>query len=107
LPLFTNCREQSWNRKPDFREDDLSAIERIKGPVLEVERTPLQRRLNQVGKALVLAALVIVGVVFVLGLLRGEDLQLLFLTAVSLAVAAVPEGLPAVTPGSYQRLVPA
>lgn len=60
------------------------------------EQTPLQRRLNQVGKVLALAALVIVGVVFALGLLRGEDLEVMFLTAVSLAVAAVPEGLPAV-----------
>lgn len=60
------------------------------------EQTPLQRRLDQLGKVLALAALVIVGVVFALGLLRGEDLELMFLTAVSLAVAAVPEGLPAV-----------
>ena len=60
------------------------------------EQTPLQRRLNQVGKVLALAALVIVGIVFALGLLRGEDLEVMFLTAVSLAVAAVPEGLPAV-----------
>jgi len=60
------------------------------------EQTPLQRRLNQVGRVLALAALAIVGVVFVLGLLRGEDLEVMFLTAVSLAVAAVPEGLPAV-----------
>lgn len=60
------------------------------------EQTPLQRRLNHVGKVLALAAFVIVGVVFTLGVLRGEDLELMFLTAVSLAVAAVPEGLPAV-----------
>jgi P-type Ca2+ transporter type 2C len=60
------------------------------------EQTPLQRRMNQVGKVLALAALAIVGVVFVLGLLRGEDLEVMFLTAVSLAVAAVPEGLAAV-----------
>ena len=58
--------------------------------------TPLQRRMNQLGKVLALAALAIVGVVFVLGLLRGENLEVMFLTAVSLAVAAVPEGLPAV-----------
>jgi P-type Ca2+ transporter type 2C len=62
----------------------------------ESEQTPLQRRMNQVGKVLALAALVIVGVVFVLGLLRGENLEVMFLTSVSLAVAAVPEGLPAV-----------
>src|SRR5215204_2301456 len=60
------------------------------------EQTPLQRRLSQVGKVLALAALAIVGVVVALGLLRGEDLEVMFLTAVSLAVAAVPEGLPAV-----------
>src|SRR5215204_233797 len=60
------------------------------------DQTPLQRRMNQVGKVLALAALAIVGVVFVLGLLRGEDLEVMFLTAVSLAVAAVPEGLAAV-----------
>src|SRR5918994_1157719 len=60
------------------------------------DQTPLQRRLNHVGKVLVLAALALVGVVFTLGLLRGEDLEVMFLTAVSLAVAAVPEGLPAV-----------
>jgi P-type Ca2+ transporter type 2C len=60
------------------------------------EQTPLQRRLNQVGKVLAFAALAIVGVVFALGLLRGENLEVMFLTAVSLAVAAVPEGLPAV-----------
>jgi Ca2+-transporting ATPase len=60
------------------------------------EPTPLQRRLNQLGKGLAAVALFLVAVIFVLGLLRGEDLKLLFLTAVSIAVAAVPEGLPAV-----------
>ncbi|NOZ29425.1 MAG: cation-translocating P-type ATPase [Chloroflexi bacterium] len=60
------------------------------------EPTPLQRRLEQLGHGLAVAALVIVAVVFVLGVLRGEDLRLMFLTAISLAVAAVPEGLPAV-----------
>jgi Ca2+-transporting ATPase len=58
--------------------------------------TPLQQRLEQLGKGLVTLSLAIVGVIFVLGLLRGEDLKLMFLTAVSIAVAAVPEGLPAV-----------
>ena len=60
------------------------------------EATPLQKRLNRLGKQLALVALAIVSVVFVLGLLRGEDPELMFMTAVSMAVAAIPEGLPAV-----------
>jgi Ca2+-transporting ATPase len=63
---------------------------------VEAEPTPLQRRLEQLGRGLAMAALVIVAVVFALGLLRGENLRLMFLTAISMAVAAVPEGLPAV-----------
>jgi P-type Ca2+ transporter type 2C len=70
----------------------IAAMIQASGP----EQTPLQRRLNQVGRVLALAALAIVGVVFTIGVLRGENLELMFLTAVSLAVAAVPEGLPAV-----------
>jgi Ca2+-transporting ATPase len=62
----------------------------------EAEPTPLQRRLAQLGRGLAAAALAIVAVVFVLGLLRGEEARLMFLTAISMAVAAVPEGLPAV-----------
>ncbi len=60
------------------------------------EPTPLQRRLDNLGKTLALVALGIIAVVVVLGLFRGEDLELLFLTGISMAVAAVPEGLPAV-----------
>jgi Ca2+-transporting ATPase len=60
------------------------------------ERTPLQKRLDQLGKSLAIAALAIVVVVFLLGVLRGEDLRTMFLTGISMAVAAVPEGLPAV-----------
>ena len=70
----------------------------IAGMLQKVERepTPLQRRLAQLGKGLAIAALGIVAVVFFLGLLRGEEFSLMFLTAISMAVAAVPEGLPAV-----------
>ena len=58
--------------------------------------TPLQQKLDAVGRILVWAALGVVALVFVLGLLRGTELLELFMTSVSLAVAAVPEGLPAV-----------
>jgi Ca2+-transporting ATPase len=60
------------------------------------EQTPLQRRLDQVGKMLAIVALGIAGVIFVQGWLRGEELRLIFLTMVSIAVAVIPEGLPAV-----------
>jgi Ca2+-transporting ATPase len=59
-------------------------------------KTPLQRRLDALVRRLALAAGAIVGLVFVLGLLREEPIDTLLLTAVSLAVAAIPESLPAV-----------
>lgn len=61
-----------------------------------VDQTPLQKRLDQLGKILAMAALVLVGIVFGLGFLQGESFEILLLTGISLAVAAVPEGLPAV-----------
>ena len=60
------------------------------------EDTPLQKRLDQLGRWLAVAALFLVGLIFVSGLARSEELSVMFLTAVSMAVAAVPEGLPAV-----------
>lgn len=62
----------------------------------EQAETPLQRRLEQFGYTLLWLALAVVAVVFALGYLRGEPLVTMFMTSVSLAVAAVPEGLPAV-----------
>ncbi len=61
-----------------------------------VQPTPLQKRLAGLGRVLAIVAVSLSGVVLVLGLLRGEPLELMLLTAVSLAVAAVPESLPAV-----------
>ncbi|ABL00115.1 cation-translocating P-type ATPase [Pelobacter propionicus] len=60
------------------------------------EWTPLQRRLDRLGKVLAAVAVLVSVAFFVIGMLRGEDLRLMLLTAVSLAVAAIPEGLPAV-----------
>jgi Ca2+-transporting ATPase len=60
------------------------------------EPTPLQRRLDQLGKVLGWAMLAICGVVFLVGSVRGLPIVEMFMVAVSLAVAAVPEGLPAV-----------
>jgi len=59
-------------------------------------KTPLQQRLTRFGRYLALAVLGICGLVFVAGLLQGQPVMLMFLTAVSLAVAAIPEALPAV-----------
>ena len=59
-------------------------------------RTPMQKRLVSFGKWLSVAALMICILVFAIGVLRGEPLLLMFMTAVSLAVAAIPSALPAV-----------
>ncbi len=63
---------------------------------MEREPTPLQRRLEQLSRTLAIVAVVIAAAFFLLGLLRGESFRLMFMIAVSMAVAAVPEGLPAV-----------
>jgi Ca2+-transporting ATPase len=63
---------------------------------VEDEQTPLQRRLDQLGKTLGWAALIVCGIVLVAGLLQGGDLLEMFMVSVSLAIAAVPEGLPAI-----------
>lgn len=60
------------------------------------EKTPLQRKMAELGKWLAIGAFVLVAIVFAVGVWRGGEVQEMFLTAVSLAVAAVPEGLPAV-----------
>jgi Ca2+-transporting ATPase len=81
---------------------------------IETEETPLQRRLDQLGKSLSVAALILVAIVFIVALINytninqlftgplayvreyGVDITDVFIIAISLAIAAVPEGLPAV-----------
>jgi Ca2+-transporting ATPase len=77
---------------------DRTEIGRIAALLREHEKqlTPLQTRLGRFSKRLAAAVIMIALVVFIAGLLRGEGLLLMFMTSVSLAVAAIPEALPAV-----------
>ncbi len=63
---------------------------------VEGHKTPLQEQLDRVGKLLAVAGIVVALLVLLVGVLRGETVSEMFLTAVSVAVAVVPEGLPAV-----------
>ena len=60
-------------------------------------KTPMQERLDKLGKILAIVAISICVLIFVAGMLYGRDLVEMFMTAVSLAAAAIPEGLPAVS----------
>lgn len=60
------------------------------------EMTPLQKKLNQLGKILGLITIIVSVLVFVIGSIQGRDILDMFMVAVSLAVAAIPEGLPAI-----------
>lgn len=74
-------------------------VGKIANMINEVEETetPLQRKLNSLGKTLGIACIVICVVIFAIGLLYGKDPVNMFMMAVSLAVAAIPEGLAAVS----------
>ncbi len=74
-------------------------VGKIAGIINETEntQTPLQLKLNKLGKILGIVALIICVIIFVIGLLYGKEPIHMFMTAVSLAVAAIPEGLPAVS----------
>ena len=74
-------------------------VGKIAGMINETEKqeTPLQTKLNKLGKTLGIAALAICAFIFIIGLIQGKDPMNMFMTAVSLAVAAIPEGLVAVT----------
>ncbi len=74
-------------------------VGKIAGMINQTEKqeTPLQQKLNKLGKTLGIAALVICVIIFLIGLLQGKEPIHMFMTAVSLAVAAIPEGLVAVS----------
>ncbi|HEY9050052.1 MAG TPA: HAD-IC family P-type ATPase, partial [Gammaproteobacteria bacterium] len=76
-------------------ETEIGNIASLLGAEKDV-KTPLQVRLTRFGRYLALAVLAICAVVFAAGLLQGQPMILMFLTAVSLGVAAIPEALPAV-----------
>ncbi|PKL75439.1 MAG: ATPase, partial [Candidatus Melainabacteria bacterium HGW-Melainabacteria-1] len=59
-------------------------------------QTPLQKKLDQVGKVLAVLAVAFSGLIFIIGMIQGESWRLMLMSAISVAVAAVPEGLPAV-----------
>ncbi len=61
------------------------------------EKTPLQVRLDKVGKTLGIAAIIICIIIFIIGIIEGKEILHMFMTSVSLAVAAIPEGLVAVS----------
>lgn len=60
-------------------------------------KTPMQIKIDQLGKFLGIAAIVICALIFVVGIIQGREIVEMFMTAVSLAAAAIPEGLPAVS----------
>lgn len=62
----------------------------------ESEQTPLQKKLEQLGKYLGFAAIAISIIMFVVGILQNRDILDMFITSISLAVAAIPEGLPTI-----------
>jgi len=74
-------------------------VGKIAGMINDTQKqeTPLQQKLNKLGKTLGIAALAICAFIFIIGLIQGKEPIHMFMTAVSLAVAAIPEGLVAVS----------
>lgn len=76
-------------------DTEVGKIAKMIQSVGEVE-TPLKKKLQALGKVLGIAALAICAVIFIVGVAYGKEIFEMFLTSVSLAVAAIPEGLPAI-----------
>lgn len=75
-----------------------SEVGKVAGLLLDQEETetPLQRKMGEISKTLSFVCLCVCAVMFGVGLLQGKGILDMFMTAVSLAVAAIPEGLPAI-----------
>ena len=73
-------------------------VGKIANMILEEEapQTPIQKKLEQVGKVLGIACLAICAVIFIIGILKNIPVTEMFMTSIGLAVAAIPEGLPAI-----------
>lgn len=92
--VVTNGRCRAVVRDTGMRTEMGKIANMIKS--IDDNETPLQKRLDRLGKVLVTGSLIICALVTVLGIIRGEPVYYMFLSGVSLAVAAIPEGLPAV-----------
>jgi P-type Ca2+ transporter type 2C len=77
------------------RFTEMGKIQALVGEA-EAPKTPMERQLDQIGTQLVIASSALCGIVFAVGFLRGYGFLLMFKMAISLAVAAIPEGLPTV-----------
>ena len=73
-------------------------VGQIAGMIIENEspETPLQKKLGEVGKTLAITCMIICGLIFLIGILKQIPITEMFMTSVGLAVAAIPEGLPAI-----------
>ncbi|MBD0850206.1 cation-translocating P-type ATPase [Maribacter arenosus] len=77
------------------KDTQLGNIQQM-GVEAEKERTPLEKKLNELGKRLIWLTLFLTVIIVVLGFLRGKELLLMVETGLALAVASIPEGLPIV-----------
>jgi Ca2+-transporting ATPase len=96
--VFSGCLVEYGRGRAVVTSTGMSTVlGRIAGMIqAEPEQTPLQKKLKVLGKQLGIAVLLISIFIFIVGLIQNVDIVAMFLTAVSLAVAAIPEGLPAV-----------
>ncbi len=97
--VFSGCTVEAGRGRAVVASTGMSTeLGRIAGIVQEEKavETPLQKRLSRLARQIGVGVLAAAVIIFVVGLSRAVDIVLMFLTAVSLAVAAIPEGLPAV-----------